>query len=238
MGERFFIDAVRHYRDHLQDPELKKAATAFIGQEAMHGREHDDYNAKMFERLPSAEVFEKRVKTLLVSRYTSPPAWRAGCRRRRSRRHHTPTQARLAHRRARPQQPTRSTRSPTSTTPARARAAGGADPQTSRAARARRAHRARAVDLSELSHGPGGGGIVGVCSSLPKLRVCDIKQGVSGVARPQGRISHRLHGYPTYVGTLAAPRPIPWPIPRPIHLSRGRFSTLVRSNQREVWPLT
>lgn len=65
VGERFFIDAVRHYRDQIQDPELKKAATAFIGQEAMHGREHDEYNAKMFERLPSAAVFEKRVKKLL-----------------------------------------------------------------------------------------------------------------------------------------------------------------------------
>ena len=65
VGERFFIDAVRHYRDQLTDPELKKAATAFIGQEAMHGREHDDYNAQMFKRLPSAAVFEKRVKALL-----------------------------------------------------------------------------------------------------------------------------------------------------------------------------
>lgn len=65
VGERFFIDAVRHYRDQIQDPELKKAATAFIGQEAMHGREHDEYNAQMFKRLPSAAVFEKRVKSLL-----------------------------------------------------------------------------------------------------------------------------------------------------------------------------
>lgn len=65
VGERFFIDAVRHYRDQIADPELKKAATAFIGQEAMHGREHDEYNARMVERLPSAAVFEKRVKKLL-----------------------------------------------------------------------------------------------------------------------------------------------------------------------------
>ena len=65
VGERFFIDAVRHYRDAITDPELKKAATAFIGQEAMHGREHDAYNAKMFERVPAAETFEKRVTALL-----------------------------------------------------------------------------------------------------------------------------------------------------------------------------
>lgn len=65
VGERFFIDAVRHYRDQLQDPALKQAATAFIGQEAMHGREHDEYNARMIARLPAADVFEKRVKRLL-----------------------------------------------------------------------------------------------------------------------------------------------------------------------------
>lgn len=77
VGERFFIDAVRHYRDQIQDPELKKAATAFIGQEAMHGREHDEYNAKMFERLPSAAVFEKRVKKLLdLFHENTPPAFR------------------------------------------------------------------------------------------------------------------------------------------------------------------
>jgi uncharacterized protein len=44
-GERFFIHSVRHYRDRITDPELQQAVTAFIGQEAMHGREHEDYNA-------------------------------------------------------------------------------------------------------------------------------------------------------------------------------------------------
>ena len=44
VGERFFIDSVRKYRDQITDPDLQKAVTAFIGQEAMHGREHDEYN--------------------------------------------------------------------------------------------------------------------------------------------------------------------------------------------------
>lgn len=43
-GERFFIHAVRHYRERIQDPELQKAVTGFIGQEAMHGREHTECN--------------------------------------------------------------------------------------------------------------------------------------------------------------------------------------------------
>ncbi|GAC1623637.1 MAG: metal-dependent hydrolase [Nevskia sp.] len=46
-GERFFIHSLRHYRDRITDPELKKAITAFIGQEAMHGREHEEYNERL-----------------------------------------------------------------------------------------------------------------------------------------------------------------------------------------------
>ena len=46
-GERMFIDAIRSYRDEIPDPDLKKAATAFIGQEAMHSREHIEYNELM-----------------------------------------------------------------------------------------------------------------------------------------------------------------------------------------------
>lgn len=65
VGERFFIDAVRYYRDRITDPELKKAATAFIGQEAMHGREHDQFNAQIFAHLPDAERFERRITALL-----------------------------------------------------------------------------------------------------------------------------------------------------------------------------
>lgn len=73
VGERFFIDAVRYYREQIADPELKKAASAFIGQEAMHGREHDNYNALMIERLPAAAVFEKRVKWLLDTAHKFTP---------------------------------------------------------------------------------------------------------------------------------------------------------------------
>jgi predicted metal-dependent hydrolase len=43
-GERFFIHAVRHYRDRIKDPALLEAVKGFIGQEAMHGREHEAYN--------------------------------------------------------------------------------------------------------------------------------------------------------------------------------------------------
>ncbi|MGH8491811.1 MAG: metal-dependent hydrolase [Moraxellaceae bacterium] len=44
QGERFFIEAVRHYRKRIHDPELQARVTGFIGQEAMHGKEHDAAN--------------------------------------------------------------------------------------------------------------------------------------------------------------------------------------------------
>ncbi|MEM8120237.1 metal-dependent hydrolase, partial [Morganella morganii] len=34
-GEKFFVDSVRAVRDRLEDPQLKKDVSAFIGQEAM-----------------------------------------------------------------------------------------------------------------------------------------------------------------------------------------------------------
>ncbi len=56
-GERYFIHTVRHYRDCITDPELQKAVAAFIGQEAMHGREHEDYNRLLeLAGLPAAEL--------------------------------------------------------------------------------------------------------------------------------------------------------------------------------------
>ncbi|ORE85038.1 hypothetical protein ATO7_16180 [Oceanococcus atlanticus] len=65
VGERFFIKAVRNYRDQITDPELAKAVTAFIGQEAMHGREHEDYNDAVFAAIEDSEQQERFVKWLL-----------------------------------------------------------------------------------------------------------------------------------------------------------------------------
>lgn len=44
VGERFFVESVRHYRDRITTPELKAQVSGFIGQEAMHAKEHDSYN--------------------------------------------------------------------------------------------------------------------------------------------------------------------------------------------------
>ena len=48
-GEDFFVRSVRHYRDQITDPELKRQVAGFIGQEAMHGREHRAFNNRLAE---------------------------------------------------------------------------------------------------------------------------------------------------------------------------------------------
>jgi len=39
-GERFFVRSVRHFSRRVEDPGLKARIRGFVGQEAMHGREH------------------------------------------------------------------------------------------------------------------------------------------------------------------------------------------------------
>ncbi len=65
VGERFFIDSVRHYRDEVKDPELQEAVKGFIGQEAMHGREHEEYNDALTAKGQPADRYERIVIKLL-----------------------------------------------------------------------------------------------------------------------------------------------------------------------------
>src|SRR6266567_2141338 len=48
-GEDFFVWSVRNFRDQLADPELKRQVGGFIGQEAMHGRQHRAFNDRLDE---------------------------------------------------------------------------------------------------------------------------------------------------------------------------------------------
>mgnify|MGYP000119310671 CR=1 FL=1 len=43
-GERFFIHAVRHYQKSVTDPKILADIRGFIGQEAHHGRCHEELN--------------------------------------------------------------------------------------------------------------------------------------------------------------------------------------------------
>jgi hypothetical protein len=46
-GEEFFVRSVRHYRDRITDPDLRRQVNGFIGQESVHGREHRAFNDRL-----------------------------------------------------------------------------------------------------------------------------------------------------------------------------------------------
>lgn len=60
-GEDFFVRSVRRFRDQVTDPDLKKQVAGFIGQEAVHGREHRALN----DRLDQLGYPTKRVERLV-----------------------------------------------------------------------------------------------------------------------------------------------------------------------------
>lgn len=75
-GERFFMDSVRYYRDQITDPELKQAIAGFIGQEAMHTREHILYNKLMDDAgLPASRLDNVVLKLLNFMRKILPKSW-------------------------------------------------------------------------------------------------------------------------------------------------------------------
>jgi predicted metal-dependent hydrolase len=49
VGEKFFIDSVRHYADQVTDPVLREHIKGFCGQEGFHRREHQRYNETLCE---------------------------------------------------------------------------------------------------------------------------------------------------------------------------------------------
>jgi predicted metal-dependent hydrolase len=65
-GERFFVDTVKRLRHHVTDPELDDAVTGYIGQEAMHGKEHRAFNQMLRDRgAGSARKLEGQLDRLL-----------------------------------------------------------------------------------------------------------------------------------------------------------------------------
>lgn len=75
-GERFFMDSVRNYRDRVTDPELKQAVAGFIGQEAMHTREHILYNRLLDDAgLPASKLDNAVAGVLNLLRRILPQSW-------------------------------------------------------------------------------------------------------------------------------------------------------------------
>jgi hypothetical protein len=73
-GEDFFVRSVRHFRDQITDPELKKQVNGFIGQEAMHGREHRAFNDRLSQLGYPTKLFEKVTRVGLTARERIAPA--------------------------------------------------------------------------------------------------------------------------------------------------------------------
>jgi uncharacterized protein len=74
-GEDFFVRSVRYYRDRITDPDLKRQVSGFIGQEAVHGREHRVFNDRLDQLGYPTKTFEKLTKKGLALRERiAPPA--------------------------------------------------------------------------------------------------------------------------------------------------------------------
>jgi predicted metal-dependent hydrolase len=66
-GERFFVESVKQQQGKLEDPVLRRAVAGFIGQEAMHGREHRAFNEVLLAHgHRSAPRVEARLKWFLL----------------------------------------------------------------------------------------------------------------------------------------------------------------------------
>ncbi|CAA0078415.1 Uncharacterised protein [Halioglobus japonicus] len=63
LGEKFFIDSVRHFSDRIEDPKLKEDIRGFCGQEGFHRREHQRYNESLCrQRGYDLQVMEGRLE--------------------------------------------------------------------------------------------------------------------------------------------------------------------------------
>ncbi|CAN5569051.1 metal-dependent hydrolase [soil metagenome] len=76
-GEDYFVRSVRNYRDQITDPELKRQVGGFIGQEAIHGREHRALNDRFQELGFPAKAIDRFIgNRLRFDEKVAPPKFR------------------------------------------------------------------------------------------------------------------------------------------------------------------
>ena len=75
-GEDFFVRSVRDFRDQVSEPVLAQQMRGFIGQEAVHGREHRAFNRRLAELGYPTTFIETVTERLLAlaDRLLSPKA--------------------------------------------------------------------------------------------------------------------------------------------------------------------
>lgn len=64
-GEAFFVDAVRAYRHQITDKTLQAQVAGFIGQEAMHAKEHRGFNDTALEHGYPMQKMDDSVRRIL-----------------------------------------------------------------------------------------------------------------------------------------------------------------------------
>jgi predicted metal-dependent hydrolase len=65
-GEDFFVRSVRHFRADITAPALKQEVGGFIGQEAVHGREHRAFNRRLSQLGYPTRFIERFTERLLA----------------------------------------------------------------------------------------------------------------------------------------------------------------------------
>ena len=72
VGEKFFIDSVRAFQRDVTDPKLTQEIKGFIGQEAIHRREHMKYNEIMCQKRGyQGDAFEAMLQARIDERSDS-----------------------------------------------------------------------------------------------------------------------------------------------------------------------
>ncbi len=76
-GEDYFVRSVRNYRDQITDPVLKSQVGGFIGQEAIHGREHRAFNDRLNDLGYPTKLVDRFVgNRLRFNERIAPPKFR------------------------------------------------------------------------------------------------------------------------------------------------------------------
>ena len=75
-GERYFMESVRHFRGQVKEESLRAAISGFMGQEAIHGREHDRLNQILAEYGYDMQSPDRFVKIGLAILEKLPPSTR------------------------------------------------------------------------------------------------------------------------------------------------------------------
>ena len=60
-GEMFFVDTIKNVRSEIKEPSLKADIAAFIGQESMHAKAHDQFNTEIQSATYHLKRFDAQV---------------------------------------------------------------------------------------------------------------------------------------------------------------------------------